>query len=570
MPKDANGNPLYTEGDINALYAPDEKEALNERLDNAIITYIGLVVADFNAQVDKLIKDSNESYKFTTLANEEAIKKAETTRNELKTLCESRSGKVYSTYKKATAVSSLDESYYIHNRTLAKYRARLDQLLAAKVAADAINESLEKYNKNNMKPNSETLAEIQDFESAINEWFKNSKHEIVTPEIDAQERKNGCTDKLHEGSKAVCQYCGYVAANYNMVNHSALQSLKSEYNKLTNNKLTTLVQGFIDAVNKIYSDNEKTYDLENMITPNDEKVILNTAHTFYKLWYEISTKSTEIGLASKIPSTTKAIATASSLKDKDIESVFNVLDTVSGYSAAASEIDYILGFVDSEAKNGFVAAIATLRQARADYNHIVEEIAKLHEFTNVTIHEIVHNTKNDHSGKTCKCDELSKEYSVAYIVSHQSKLKEMDNIIYDLLVDYDLYDYLDVLSEKATNKLTDAEKKISALLDKYMEVRLVPLHEEALTSIENMRASFKGSVHQAQADKVAADLVKRVDELYKEDYVFTPAVEIVNGFGEYVGKGVWADSTNEIRDELQSIIDNLGTSFTFENPESTN
>ena len=557
MPKDKKGNPLYTQADIDALYAPDEKEALLERLDTAIIAYIPLVTEDFIKQVSVLPK-------YISLESKEIIIKAETTRNALKALCESQSDAVIRAYKNATAIST---DYHVTNKSLIKYRSRLDQLLAAKAAADSINETLAKYDKSSMKPNSNTLAELQDFEAAIEEWIKNSKHEIVKNDINNVKGK--CTEQLHKGDKAVCEHCGYVAANYNMVNHSAFESLMAQYNKLMSNGLASWAQAVIDSTNKIYSDNDKLYGLEDMITLNDSDAILTAAHSFYKLWYQISVvqsdkdASNNVDLSSTMPKTDKTIATntISKLNDKNKTSIFEILNDTK-YDAAVAEIDYVLGLKEDNKTAGIdtlAGVVAKLRQGKRDYDHIVAEIAKINDYVvNLPLIETVVNGKS------------VKNYNYAYIVAHQGELVKVDEIIYNLIVDYDIDSYLDVVYDKMDDgkKLTDPEDMLDDLLTKYMEIRLIPLYTEVLSRIENARASFRGTVHQAQADSKAEELNDRAEELLKEKYEFSPKVTINNGLGQYVGE--WSDRTNETKYALQAIIYNLGASFTFDNPEVSN
>lgn len=516
IPKKDNGD-SYTQVQVDALFAIGEKSSLIERLNADLLEYIPVLTADFIAQIEALPK-------YISINNEKAIVKAEEDYTYIKTFFKNSfftpeaNEDVIRSYNIAT---KLGTDFYKRWTSLTECRARLDELLLAKAAAEILNKDIAKYDTSLILPNASTLAELNHMQHYIEEWENNPAFNIVTDPTAKD----------------------YVDDNYKMVQpaRDALESYFDIYHE-KDDGLAGAVATLLKAVDGIVTNKNLA------ICPDSQKSLDAAIKAWETMWTAIS------GLkGDQIPE-------IKNLPGKKEYSLTNAK-----YDLASKEIDEILGYTGENADKGLVAALAKTRESKVDFDYITAQMAALDKFTNNTIHTLIHsaNCKVDSKTGKCSCTKLSAEYDVNQVMANWYMIEKMDALIYELLVDYEL----------------EEEDFVEATLEKYKEVRLLEAYIDVVALIKAKAATFtKADVNDPKyafkvlAENKAAELLEEVEEIFYEYYSLEPkVVRIPNTWQyEYVGVGVWSDATNANKEAFKDIIRSLDAEFTFENLEITN
>lgn len=508
----------YTQIEVDSLFKIGEKKTLIDRFNADVIQYVPVVTSDFIAQIDALPK-------YLSINNEKMIKKAEEDHAYIKAFFAQKffnpvdNEDALRTYNLAT---KLGTDFYRKWEKLKEYRVRLDELLLAKAAADVLNAEVAKYDTSRIKPNMAILAELNHMQHYIEEWENNPAFNIVTD----SEAKD------------------YVADNYEMVQpaRDALKGYFDIYHE-KDNGLAGAVNTLITAVNNIATNKW------GAICPDSQKSLDAAIKAWETMWKAISAlKDSEVPNIKNLPSKTDEYK----------------LDNAK-YDLASKEIDEILGFTGENKDNGLVAALAKVRADKKTYDYIVGQMAILDEFLNKTIHTVIHDAKCAIDPKTgkCKCTKLSTNYDANLVMANLGKLADMDILVYNLMVTYELEE-----------EDFDADN-----LDKLKEIRLLEAYTDVVALIKAKEATFTKAyptdpkfAFKVLAENKAAELLEKAEEIFNTYYFFDPKVERVEGSWEYeyVGVGVWSDYTNANKIAFKNLIRSLDEEFTFDNLEITN
>jgi len=309
----------YSQADVDKLFAFGEKDELIARFNTSIEAYAP-VMTDYFVEIMKTLPE------YTSINNEETIKKAEETLAYIRTFFPAQTDEnVLRTYYKSIKKGS---DYDKLAKALPAYRARLNELLVAKKAAEQINAEIAKFDISKIDSSAATLTQIDKFMNLINEWASDPHHNIVSD----PEQKD------------------YVADNYNMVNVSTVDSYYAKFYSLTNG-LADKVNALIAAVNK----------LPDHITPDSAKLISDAKNAWKTMWTDIANIKNHC--LKNLPSSKEY---AWSYNEK--------------FEEAVAEIDYILGYTGEKADEGLKAALETTRNAESTLNYITAQLDRIASF----------------------------------------------------------------------------------------------------------------------------------------------------------------------------------------------